>query len=96
MLLVMSFAFERQKRYCNSSTKSRSKPNKTRVDEDSEFYNRSIKPWLQNNCLEMYSTHYEEKSIYNKNIRFIRTLKNKTYKYKDLTNIQTYKYMISI
>ena len=33
------------------------KSDKTWVDKSSEFYNRSIKPWLQDNNIEMYSTH---------------------------------------
>ena len=35
---------------------------------------------MQNNNIEMYSAHNEEKSVVAE--RFIRTLKNKTYKYK--------------
>ena len=44
-----------------------------------EFYNRSMKSFLQNNDIEMYSTHNEGKSIIAK--RFFRTLKSKIYKY---------------
>ena len=29
------------------------------VDKGSEFYNRSMKSWLQDNDIEMYSTHNE-------------------------------------
>ena len=29
----------------------------TWVDKDSEFYNRSMKSWLQDIDIEMYSTH---------------------------------------
>lgn len=36
-----------------------------------------MKSWLQDNYIEMYSTHNEEKSIAFE--RFIRTLKNKIY-----------------
>ena len=36
------------------------KPNKIWVDIDSEFYNRSVKFWLEDNVIEMYSTHSEE------------------------------------
>ena len=32
------------------------KPNKIWVDKGSEFYNISIKSWLQDNNIEMYST----------------------------------------
>ena len=31
------------------------------VDKDSEFYNRSMKSWIQDNDIEMYSTHNEGK-----------------------------------
>ena len=55
------------------------KPNKILVDKISEFYNNSFKKWLQDNDIEMYSTHNEGKSVIAK--RFIRTLKNKIYKY---------------
>ena len=39
------------------------KPNKIWVDEGSEFYNGSVKSWLQDNDIEMYATHNEEKSV---------------------------------
>ena len=47
--------------------------------KDSEFYNRSIKLLLQNNGLEMYSTHSKWKSAVTE--RFISTLKSKYYNY---------------
>ena len=31
------------------------------VDKNSEFYNRLMKSWSQNNDIEMHSTHNEEK-----------------------------------
>ena len=37
--------------------KSRHKPNKIWLDKGSEFYNKSMKSWLVNNCMEMYSIH---------------------------------------
>ena len=49
------------------------------VDKGSEFYNKSMKSWLQDNNIEMYSTNNEEKSVVAG--RFIRTLKFKIYKY---------------
>ena len=55
------------------------KPNKIWVDKGSEFYNASFKKWLQDNDIVMYSTHSEGKSVVAE--RFIRTLKNKIYKY---------------
>ena len=49
------------------------------VDKGSEFYNNSFKKWLKDNNIEMYSIHNERKSVVAE--RFIRTLKNKIYKY---------------
>ena len=58
---------------------SQSKPNKIWVDKGSEFYNNSFKKWLKYNDIEMYSIHNEGKSFVAE--RFVRTLKNKIYKY---------------
>ena len=58
---------------------SNQKPNKIWVDKGRELCNRSMKSWLEKNAIEMYSTHNEGKSVVAE--RFIRTLKNKTYKY---------------
>ena len=55
------------------------KPNITWVDKGSEFYNNSFKKRLGDNDIEMYSTNNEGKSVITE--RFIRTLKNKIYKY---------------
>ena len=55
------------------------KPNKTCVDKGGEFYNNYFKKWLKDNDIEMYSIHNEGKSVVSE--RFIRTLKNKIYKY---------------
>ena len=44
-----------------------------------EFYNNFFKKWLKDNDIEMYSIHNEGKSVVAE--RFIRTLKNKIYKY---------------
>ena len=49
----------------------RKKPNKIWVDKG-EFYNISIKSWLQDNDTEIYSTHIEGKFVVTE--RFIRTL----------------------
>ena len=49
------------------------------VDKESEFYNKSMKSWLQENDIEMCSTHNEGKSVVVE--RFIRTLNNQIYKY---------------
>ena len=59
--------------------KSNRKPNKIWLDKGSEFYNRSMKSWLQDNNIAMYSTHNEGKSVVAE--RFIRKKKNKVYKY---------------
>ena len=53
------------------------------VDNGSEFYNRSMKSWLRDNDIEMFSTHNEEKFVAAE--RFIRILKNKIY--KNMTSI---------
>ena len=45
----------------------------------SEFYNNSFKKWLQDDDIVMYSINNEGKSVIAE--RFIRTLKNKIYKY---------------
>ena len=58
---------------------SERKPNKIQVDKGSEFYNSSFKKWLKDNDIEMYSIHNEGKSVAAE--RFIRTLRNKIYKY---------------
>ena len=58
---------------------SERKTNKIRVDKGSEFYNRSVKSWLEDNIIEMYSTHNERKFVVSE--RFIKTLKKKIYKY---------------
>ena len=43
--------------------KSNPKPNKTCLDKDSEFCDRSIKSWLNKKYIEIYSTHSESKSF---------------------------------
>ena len=53
--------------------KSRRKPSKIRTDK------RSIKLWLEDNHIEIYSTHNKEKFMVAE--RFIRRLKGKIYKY---------------
>ena len=69
---------------------SKRKPNKIRVDKGNEFYNRSMRSWLQANDIVMYSTHNEGKSVVAE--RFIRTLKNKIYKY--MTSISKNMYIL--
>ena len=69
--------------------KSNRKPNKIWVEKGSKFYNKSVKLWLEKNNIEMYSTHNEGKSVVDE--RFIRTIKNKIYKY--MTSISKYVYI---
>ena len=55
------------------------KLNKTRVNQGSVFYNRSLRKWLDDSDIGMYSTHNEEKSVAAE--RFFRMLKSKIYKH---------------
>ena len=55
------------------------KPNKIWIDKGSGFYNNSFKKWLKDNDIGIYSIHNEGKSVIAE--RFIKTLKNKIYKY---------------
>ena len=59
--------------------KSNRKPNKIWEDKGGEFYNGSMKSWLEKNDIEMYSTHNEGNSVVPE--RFIRIIKNKICKY---------------
>ena len=54
-------------------------PNKVWLDKGSEFYNRPVGSWLEDNDTEMYSTHNKGKSFVAE--RLIKTLKKKIYKY---------------
>ena len=58
---------------------SNREPNEILVDKGSVFYDRSLKSWVQDCDLEIYSTHNEV--IFAAAERFIRTLKNKISKY---------------
>ena len=58
---------------------SNCKLNNIWVDKGSEFEKKSMKSWLEKNDIEMCLTHNEGKSVVAE--RFIRTLKNKIYKY---------------
>ena len=61
----MGCSFERSKMYYNyqcfseNLDESNCKPNKIWLDKGSEFYNRSMKPWLEKNRMEMYSIRNE-------------------------------------
>ena len=66
---------------------------KTRVDQGSVFFNRSLRKWLDNNDIGMndigmYSTHNEGKSVVAE--RFFRTLKNKIYKHMKAVSKNVY------
>ena len=58
---------------------SNCKPNKIRVVKGSKFYNRSMKLWLDEYSIKMYSANKEVKSVVAE--RFIRTLKDEIYKH---------------
>ena len=58
---------------------SNRKPNELWMDKGSELYNKSMKSFLQNSDIEMYSTLNERRSLIAE--RFIRTLKGEIYKY---------------
>ena len=76
----MGWRFRRSAVYFQKILKeSDTKPSKIWVDRGSEFYNRSMKSWLEKNGIEMYSTHNKGKYVIAE--RFIRTLKNKIYRY---------------
>ena len=63
----------------NILIESNRKPKKIWVDKSKEFYDRSMKSWLQDNNKKMHSTHSKGKSVLAN--KFIRTLKNLIYKY---------------
>ena len=68
---------------------SNRKPNKIWVDQGGEFYNNVFEKWLSDNdIINMYSTHNEGKSVVAE--RFIRTLKNKSYKHMTATGKNVY------
>ena len=68
--------------------KSECKPSKISVDKGSEFYSSSVKKWLKDNYIDMYSIHIVGKSVVAE--RFIRTLKTKIYKYMTLISKNVY------
>ena len=68
--------------------KSDCKPNKIWLDKGSKFYNRSMKLWLKDNDIEMYSINNEGKCVVTK--RFIRTLKTKIDKHMTAVSKNVY------
>ena len=59
---------------------SNHKRKKIWVDKGSQCFNRSMKSFLQNSNIEICSTYKKGKSAIAE--KFMRTLKNKTFKYK--------------
>ena len=55
------------------------KPKEIWRDKGSRFYDRSMKSWMHDNDIEMYPTHNKGKFVAAG--KFIRTLKNRIYKY---------------
>ena len=64
------------------------KPNKIWVDQVSECCNNPFKRFLKIKNIEMYSTYNEGKSVVAE--RFIRTLKNKTFKHMTVISKNVY------
>ena len=64
------------------------KPNKIWVDQGSEFYNHTIKDFLEINNIEMYSTYNEGKSVVPE--RFIRTLTKKIFNHMTVISKNVY------
>ena len=56
---------------------SNRKPNKLKVDERRQFYNKLMQEWLDNNDILMYSTNNAGESVITE--RFIKKLKAKIY-----------------
>ena len=68
------------------------KPNKIYLEKGNEFYNKSMKSRLKENDIEMYSIQNEGKSVVAE--RFIRTLKNKIYKFSVAEYGSVFSYII--
>ena len=75
----MGCSFERRKRHAITNdfqkilNESNRKSNKIWEYKGSELYNRSMKSWLPDNDVEVYSKHNEVQSVVAE--RFIRTFK---------------------
>ena len=63
---------------------SKLKPSKIWVDKGRRFCNRSMKSFLHDNDIQVFSTQNEGKSVLTE--RFIRILENKIYKYMTLVS----------
>ena len=81
----MGYSLERKKGititdgFQKNLDESNRKPNKIWLGKGSKLYNRPMKLWLEKNGIERYSMHNAGKSVIAE--IFIRTLKNKIYKY---------------
>ena len=71
--ITITNAFEKNLKESNR------KPNKIWMNKAIEFYNRSMKSWLEENDIEIYPTHNEVKYVVAE--RSIRILKSKIDKY---------------
>ena len=60
------------------------KPSEIWVDKGTEFHKKLMKPWLQDKYIKAYSTHNEGKSVVAE--QFVRTVKDKIYKYITATS----------
>ena len=80
--ICLGYSFKIVNAFQKILKESNRKPNKIWVDKGSEFYNNSFKKWLQDNDIFMYSTNDKGKSVVVE--RFIKTIKNKIYKYINL------------
>ena len=65
------------------------KPGKLWVDEGKEFYNSTLKKWLANHHIDMYSTHNEGKAVVVE--RFNRTMKSRMWRYFTLKSTNVYR-----
>ena len=63
-------------------------PRKLWVDEGKEFYNRTVKKWLSDRDITMYSTHNEGKAVVIE--RFNRTLKSRMWRHFTATSKNVY------
>ena len=64
------------------------KPRRLWVDEGKEFYNRTLKTWLSDNRIDLYSTHNEGKAVVVE--RFNRTLKSRMWRHFTLRSTSAY------
>ena len=74
-------------------TKSNCKPNQLWIDQGSEFDNKLIQEWLDNNDILMYYTKNEGKSVIAK--RFIKTSKAKIYRKMTANDSKSYLFYLN-